>query len=43
MKKVGEYFYVTRRIISNKSWHKYKKWDDLVNIYYKVLPPLNDH
>jgi len=43
MKYVGELFCVTCRIISNKSWHRYRNWDDLVNIYYKVLPPLNDH
>lgn len=43
MKHVGVLFRVTCRIISNKSWHKYKKWDDLVQIYYKVLPPINDH
>jgi hypothetical protein len=43
MKHVGEFFDVTCTIISNKSWHKYRNWDDCVQIYYKVLPPLNDH
>lgn len=30
-------------IISNKIWHKHGNWDDDIEIFYKVLPPLNDH
>ena len=43
MKHVGRSFNVECTIISNKRWHKWQSWDDCVNIYYKVLPPLNDY
>ncbi|GAG32803.1 unnamed protein product, partial [marine sediment metagenome] len=43
IKHVGGFFNVECRIISNKRWHKWRNWDDLVSIYYKVLPPLKEH
>lgn len=43
MKHIGKLFCVDCEIISNKSWHKYTNWDDCINIYYTILPPLNDY
>ena len=42
-KHVGELCIVKCIIISNKNWHKYNGYDDKITIFYKVLPPLNDH
>lgn len=41
VKHVGEFFSVYCMIISNKIWHKRLNCDDIIRIYYKVLPPLN--
>ena len=41
VKHVGEFFSVHCMIISNKIWHKRLNCDDVIRIYYKVLPSLN--
>src|SRR5665648_904266 len=43
VKHVGELCIVKCKIISNKNWHKHNTYDDKISIFYKVLPPLNDH
>lgn len=43
VKHVGEFFRVHCTIISNKNWHKRTNYDDIIQINYKVLPPLNAH
>lgn len=43
VKHVGSIFPVDCQIISNKIWHKHGICDDYIKIFYKVLPPLNDH
>lgn len=43
VKHVGSIFSVDCQIISNKIWHKHGIRDDYIKIFYKVLPPLNDH
>jgi hypothetical protein len=43
VKHVGELCIVKCIIISNKNWHKHNTYDDKISIFYKVLPPLNDH
>lgn len=41
VKEVGEMFCVTCNIISKKEWHRLSCGrDDELNVYYKVLPPL---
>jgi len=42
-KHVGELCIVKCFIISNKNWHKHNTYDDSISIFYKVLPPSNDH
>ncbi len=42
-KNVGTIFSVRCSIISNKNWHKHGIYDDDITIFYKVLPPLDDH
>ena len=43
VKNVGELCIVRCLIISNKNWHKHNAYDDKISIFYKVLPPINDH
>lgn len=39
-KHVAEYLEFACRISTNRDWHKHGTHDDLVQMYYKVLPPV---
>ena len=34
-------FPITCAVKSNKDWHKHGSYDDIVTIYYKILPPIS--
>ena len=40
VKDVGEAFSLRCSILSNKVWHKHQRFDDMLVVKFKVLPPL---